>query len=229
MKLTMLPRAPDWEFESRPSNILSRLHSILSTFRGGGNKTLVDMLYKKMAEAESRSAPVLSRSLQPSHAGSPLPSRRPAKGIGPNQDSRANERCDFTGYNQDATVESFSNELGFLQKDLYTEPMVAYSYDDYQQALNVPSDVTIPDMSSSLPWMDPGSVDNSYMATTHTTDISTIMPPWPSYNSMESMIVDFLSQAPGDQSFRGEDSLEHLVLDGETNPLTPHFNNNTNI
>lgn len=248
MKLTMLPRASDWEFESQPSNILSRLHSILSTFRGGGNKALVDMLYKKMAEAESRSAPVLSMSLQPSCAGLPLPSRRLAKGIEANSDARGYALGDFTGYVQAATVEPFSDgsrhgsraiaDVGFLQDDLYTEPMVAHSYNDCQQTMDAQSDVTIPDMSFSLPWMDPGSPENSYMAPTHTTqapvstDISTIIPPWPSYNSMESIIGDFLSQVPRDQPFRGEDLLEHPVMGEElveTNPLPFHFNNKANI
>ncbi|KAK2764450.1 hypothetical protein FQN54_009144 [Arachnomyces sp. PD_36] len=63
-KLALLPRALSWSNEDRPSNILTRLHLILSSFRGGGNKTLVDMLYKKMAQAQTRAGPTLPR--QPS-------------------------------------------------------------------------------------------------------------------------------------------------------------------
>lgn len=60
MNLTLLPSAPSvWDGETRPSSILARLHSILSTFRGGGNKELAEILYKKMAEAQSRSGPTL--------------------------------------------------------------------------------------------------------------------------------------------------------------------------
>ncbi|PYH74342.1 Zn(II)2Cys6 transcription factor [Aspergillus vadensis CBS 113365] len=58
--LAMLPRAPSWDNESRPSSILARLHSILSTFRGGGNKELAELLYRKMADAQARSGPALS-------------------------------------------------------------------------------------------------------------------------------------------------------------------------
>ncbi|KAF9883382.1 hypothetical protein FE257_003549 [Aspergillus nanangensis] len=53
MNLALLPRAPVWDGETRPSSILTRLHSILSTFRGGGNKELVEILYRKMAEAQA--------------------------------------------------------------------------------------------------------------------------------------------------------------------------------
>ena len=62
-KLALLPRALVWNNEDRPSNVLTRLHLILSSFRGGGNKTLVDMLYRKMAEAQSRVGPTLPQPL----------------------------------------------------------------------------------------------------------------------------------------------------------------------
>ncbi|CRL17992.1 Fungal transcriptional regulatory protein, N-terminal [Penicillium camemberti] len=52
MNMAMLPRASFWNDESRPCNILARLHSFLSTFHGGENKELVDVLYKKMTEAQ---------------------------------------------------------------------------------------------------------------------------------------------------------------------------------
>ncbi|PYI00477.1 hypothetical protein BO78DRAFT_42087 [Aspergillus sclerotiicarbonarius CBS 121057] len=65
--LAMLPRAPAWDNESRPSNILARLHSILSTFRGGGNKELAELLYKKMADAQARSGPALSPPIRDPH------------------------------------------------------------------------------------------------------------------------------------------------------------------
>ncbi|GKZ40959.1 hypothetical protein AbraIFM66951_006499 [Aspergillus brasiliensis] len=65
--LAMLPRAPSWDNESRPSSILARLHSILSTFRGGGNKELAELLYKKMADAQARSGPALSPPIREPH------------------------------------------------------------------------------------------------------------------------------------------------------------------
>lgn len=64
MNLAMLPGPPVWDVESRPSQILARLHAILSTFRGGGNKQLVELLYKKMAEAQSISGIALGASLK---------------------------------------------------------------------------------------------------------------------------------------------------------------------
>lgn len=64
MNLAMLPGPPVWDVESRPSQILARLHAILLTFRGGGNKQLVEMLYKKMADAQSICGVALGASLK---------------------------------------------------------------------------------------------------------------------------------------------------------------------
>ncbi|KAL4879950.1 fungal-specific transcription factor domain-containing protein [Aspergillus karnatakaensis] len=54
--MATLPEAPTWDQESRPSSILARLHSILSAFKDGGNNTLVELLYQKMAHAHSVSS-----------------------------------------------------------------------------------------------------------------------------------------------------------------------------
>ncbi|KAK6812573.1 hypothetical protein RU639_011744 [Aspergillus parasiticus] len=62
--LAAIPLSPEWEGESRPNYILSRLHSILSTFRGGGNKKLVDVLYQKMAEVQVIIGPALTTPLR---------------------------------------------------------------------------------------------------------------------------------------------------------------------
>ncbi|KAH1424519.1 hypothetical protein KXV70_000279 [Aspergillus fumigatus] len=64
MNMEMARWPPVWDVESRPSQILTRLHAILSTFRGGGNKQLVELLYKKMAEVESISGLTLGVSLE---------------------------------------------------------------------------------------------------------------------------------------------------------------------
>ncbi|KAE8370856.1 fungal-specific transcription factor domain-containing protein [Aspergillus caelatus] len=66
--LAVLPLSPEWDGESRPNYILSRLHSILSTFRGGGNKKLIDLLYQKMAEVQVVIGPALTTPLR--NAGS---------------------------------------------------------------------------------------------------------------------------------------------------------------
>ncbi|RAL16961.1 Zn(II)2Cys6 transcription factor [Aspergillus homomorphus CBS 101889] len=68
INLAMLPQAPVWDGESRPSSILARLHSILSTFRGGGNKELVDLLYRKMADAQFRTGPALPPPIHEVHS-----------------------------------------------------------------------------------------------------------------------------------------------------------------
>lgn len=51
--MPMLTQTSKWDQESRPSSLLSHLHSLLSAFTDGGNNALVDMLYRKMAHAHS--------------------------------------------------------------------------------------------------------------------------------------------------------------------------------
>ncbi|KAL4959565.1 Zn(II)2Cys6 transcription factor [Aspergillus stella-maris] len=55
----ILPQTAAWEKENRPSNILARLHSILSAFAGGANDALVEILFQKMAQAHYASSPML--------------------------------------------------------------------------------------------------------------------------------------------------------------------------
>ncbi|KAL4813804.1 fungal-specific transcription factor domain-containing protein [Aspergillus spinulosporus] len=55
-----VPDTSRWDQESRPSSILTRLHSILSALTGGENSTLVDILYGKIARAHyMHSTPIL--------------------------------------------------------------------------------------------------------------------------------------------------------------------------
>ncbi|BCS27026.1 Zn(II)2Cys6 transcription factor [Aspergillus puulaauensis] len=51
--MPILTQTSKWGQETRPSSLLSHLHSFLSTFTDGGNNALVDMLYRKMAHAHS--------------------------------------------------------------------------------------------------------------------------------------------------------------------------------
>ncbi len=51
--MPILAQASKWDQETRPSSLLSHLHSLLSAFTDGGHNTLVDMLYRKMAQAHS--------------------------------------------------------------------------------------------------------------------------------------------------------------------------------
>ncbi|KAL4936795.1 hypothetical protein BDV06DRAFT_85449 [Aspergillus oleicola] len=65
---TMLPQTTTWEKENRPSNILARLHSILSAFADGGNDALVDILFQKMAQAHYMSSSAILPSLNHMHS-----------------------------------------------------------------------------------------------------------------------------------------------------------------
>lgn len=210
MKLAMLPRASELEFESRPNNILYRLHSILSTFRGGGNKTLVDMLYKKMAEADSRSAPSLA-ALQPSHAG--YRKSRPSTRLGTDQPSQdvasvangpsPDQDLAVTGQLPEQRTRTVGDSLN-PQEELYIEPMEMDHRDDHRQAIEDPSVDGIPEMPFSPLFPTYIDQDPSYIAPTPSlhaaaaTDLPALAPSWPSYDSVELMLDDFLAQVPGD-------------------------------
>lgn len=232
MKLTMLPRAPEWAFDTRPSNILSRLHSILSTFRGGGNKDLVDMLYKKMAEAESRATPVLSLSLQSSHTGPPVISRL-TKTFDAETDQSASvaERPPAI---RDQYGAHAGDALGYMQDDLYIEPMEVHNYDDHHALETVPY-YGMPGMLFSGPHLNySGDHDPSEMAPMHSlqpgsANLPTMSPSWHSYGSVELMIGDFLSQVPGghfengsvEGSFICDGSTEQTITDPDFAEINP--------
>lgn len=103
---TGLPHAPEWQGDNRPNYILHRLHSILSTFRGGGNKKLVDVLYRKMAEAQLLVGPVLT---------TPLRSRTKRRRVSSREcEARANDR-------QGSGIPEHDPELS-VSEDLATYP-----------------------------------------------------------------------------------------------------------
>jgi len=206
MKLAMIPHASELEFESRPNNILYRLHSILSTFRGGGNKTLVDMLYKKMTEADSRSAPTLSV-LQPSNEGFTQKSRQLTKAGVYQHSQDAATVANGHSPNQDVTglpekrTRTVGEEINITQNELYIERMEMNHRDDCRQSIEDPSVDEIPEMSFSPLFPSYPDHDPSYIAPMHAaaaTDLATLVPPWPSYDSVELMLDDFLAQVPED-------------------------------
>lgn len=215
MKLTMLPCAPTWEFESRPSNILSRLHSILSTFRGGGNKTLVDMLYKKMAEAETRSAPILAKPLQsPTARGI---RRQPGQAM-ESSSPRPSQDAALAGPPEQARPQHWAygsaGELKPVQDLLCIEPMEIGIYDDLSYGAN-----------PNPPYANySGDHDYGYIAPMHPlqepADISTLAPSWSSYDPVKMMIGDFLAQVPGAQ-FLQDDVLESMFTNGDTTQQAP--------
>lgn len=206
----MLPCAPSMEFESRPSSILSRLHSILSTFRGGGNKTLVDMLYKKMAAAESRSAPALAKPLQPPMA--PGTSRSPEKAIGTSHDAAA-----LAGLMEHARLPHIPP--GAADDDLFCiAPMEIGICDDHLPGMQ---SATSYGMASGLPYMNyAGDHDYSSTGPMHAlqepADNSAFAASWPFYDPVEMMIGDFLAQVPGTH-FLDETGLEAGFMDGYMN------------
>ena len=236
MKITMLPRAPKWEFESRPSNILSRLHSILSTFRGGGNKDLVDMLYKKMAEAESRATPVLSPSLQPSHAGPPVISR--LTNIPSSEAAQDDQSASVTEQPpgiRDLYGLHAENALGYMQDDTYIGPMEVHNYDDHHASEAAPY-YNMSEMLFSGPCLNySGDHDPSHMERMHSlqpgsTNAPTMSPSWYSDGSVELMVDDFLSQVPGvhfdngslEGPFINDGSTEQTITDPYFAEVNPH-------
>ncbi|KKK11853.1 hypothetical protein P175DRAFT_0343013 [Aspergillus ochraceoroseus IBT 24754] len=60
ISLAVLPQSGVWDTESPPSSILTKMHSMLCSLRGGGKKNLAEVLYKKMAEVHYTNGPALS-------------------------------------------------------------------------------------------------------------------------------------------------------------------------
>ncbi|KAE8317076.1 fungal-specific transcription factor domain-containing protein [Aspergillus transmontanensis] len=107
--LAAIPLSPEWEGESRPNYILSRLHSILSTFRGGGNKKLVDVLYQKMAEVQVIIGPALTTPLR--NPGSRKPRTPPIQWETEVHGQQAKRIAELTNY--DPTVSTCSDPLAY--------------------------------------------------------------------------------------------------------------------
>lgn len=238
MNLAMLPRAPDWDSESRPSNILSRLHSILSTFRGGGNKTLVDMLYRKMAEAQSRSGPLLARSLRVPQQST----RNELASDGPSQTEETAltqpDPCEFEhfiavietppAHRIDPSLQPGDDEFTRMQRHLQLGQTQLHDDHSYQTTLNDatecgfgeatlnPSYVAYPACSQ-----DPGYMAQSPPTILETGNTPTLSPSWPAHSSVEMMIGDFISQIPDGRfpdestvgSFLTSDDLTREVVD----------------
>ncbi|KAL4974677.1 fungal-specific transcription factor domain-containing protein [Aspergillus desertorum] len=82
----IVPDTSGWGQESRPSNILTRLHSILSALAGGENSTLVDILYGKIARAHHMHSRTILPSLgNANHNGN----RNPKTGTAPSVQDKA--------------------------------------------------------------------------------------------------------------------------------------------
>ncbi|KAJ5167052.1 uncharacterized protein N7482_005833 [Penicillium canariense] len=64
LDLSRLPRAPVWDGESLPRNILARLFSLLTTFRSSGKKEVVELLYEKVAQSEYRAGPTMPATIK---------------------------------------------------------------------------------------------------------------------------------------------------------------------
>lgn len=180
----MLPCSSPVEAENRPSSILSRLHSILSTFRGGGNKTLVDMLYKKMAEAESRSGPALAKPL----LQSPI-SPGTSRSSGPS--GAADDYDDLLCITP--------MEIGICDDHL---PGMSYGMAPGMPYMNYPGDHDYGSIAPMHAMQEPADSSASVTAS------------WASYNPVEMAIGDFLAtQVPGAHFFE-QTGLETDFMDG---------------
>lgn len=166
-----------------------------------------------MAEAESRSAPTLS-TLQPSYAGPPKSRQLTRVSESSHDDEKANHDQDVaivaTGY---ATIEqgtAVTEQIpeqriragDEISNELYIEPMEMHSSDDHRQAMKDDASVygAIPGMPFSPPFLHYVDQDPGYIAPMHAaaaSDIPTLASSWPSYDSVELMLDDFLAQVPG--------------------------------
>ncbi|PLB44521.1 hypothetical protein P170DRAFT_430403 [Aspergillus steynii IBT 23096] len=223
MNMAMLPRAPIWDGESRPSSILARLHSILSTFRGGGNKELAEILYKKMAEAQVRSGPTLSPSLKAPHGpalsrplsgpskdglreeGSadkdPSSSRSTPPGLHNSGISTTNWGDDLQTIGYEDLLQNSASIATDAQPDGYSHVTNPFSYKDMISPSLAGMGLTPPSFFPAYSY-DPSYAILSTQAPPVLDDtrnifsgISSLSPSFAS-GSMEMLIGDFISQIP---------------------------------
>lgn len=178
------------------------------------------MLYKKMAEAESRATPILSPSLQPSHTGPPVISRlTKTPGSEPVQHGQSASVAEQPPKIRDQYGAHAGDALGYMQDDLYIEPMEAPNYDDHHASESAPY-YGMPGVLFGGPNLNySGDHDSSDMGPMHSlqpgsANFPTMSPSWHSYGSVELMIGDFLSQVPGGEFENG--SLEGFTNDVPT-------------
>jgi len=125
----MLPEAPTWDHDIRPSSVLARLHSILTAFRDGGNNALVEILYQKMAHAQSLSSAAVPRPLRRANSGQkPRAVNHAVAGASSSEwepwDSRNSQRSRDTGTVGNVPPEP-SLEAAFANEDSLGESPIA--------------------------------------------------------------------------------------------------------
>ena len=189
------------------------------------------MLYKKMAEAESRATPVLSPSLQPSHAGPPVISRLtniPSSEAA--QDDQSASVAEQTPGIRDLYWLHAENALGYMQDDTYIGPMEVHNYDD-NHALETAPYYNMSEMVFSGPCLSyPSHMERMRSLQPGSTNAPTMSPSWHSYGSDELMVGDFLSQVPGghfdngslEGSFINDGSTEQTITDPYFAEINPH-------
>jgi hypothetical protein len=128
----MLPLSPEWDGGNRPNYILFQLHSILSTFRGGGNKKLVDILYRKMADAQLIAGPALSGGIRTSERKPRVSGTRRASSeeheARANNDQNANQNPELTNH------EPMPGGSGYQYPDTVDPLPLAFQFDAHDLA-----------------------------------------------------------------------------------------------
>lgn len=162
-----------------------------------------------MAEADSRSAPTLS-ALQPSHAG--YRKSRQLTRVGVNQHSQdavtvatgpsLDQDLAVTGQLPEQRTRTIGDSLN-PPEELHVEPMEMDHRNDHRQAIKDPSVDGIPEMPFSPLFpnyidQDPYIAPTPFLHASAAPDLPALAPSWPSYDSVELMLDDFLAQVPGD-------------------------------
>jgi len=209
--LASLPRPLQWAMDNRPSNILARLHSFLSAFRGEGNKTLVNLLHRKMAEAQLSSGPSSSIPFDSSFQLSRRSIPHQARGVSEVQDEEESNSALITLPGGPTTDFSFSleSQVGLPQIDFNSGENILPNYCQNDAQLAVEGEAhsdksmqAIPQQQASrsnLDSEDIASMDillSPFLANNVSSPLSPLVPLtalWPSPNSAEMLFGDMVS------------------------------------
>jgi hypothetical protein len=141
----MFPEASTWDQDIRPSSVLARLHSILTAFKDSGNNSLVDILYQKMARAQSLSSTTVPRSLR---GLNPTQKRKAECRTIPrssntdwNSFNETNSQPSILGRTTSSVAQQTRTDTGFDEDSLDEHRMVA-------QAQSILSDILVTPSSS---------------------------------------------------------------------------------
>ncbi|KAL2871711.1 Zn(II)2Cys6 transcription factor [Aspergillus lucknowensis] len=161
--MSMLPEAPTWDQDARPSSVLARLHLILMAFKDGGNNALVEILYQKMAHAQLLSSSAVPPSLN--GPGSAYRSRHDVHTVdgGFSRESQLRESASTPFSSQQSATADWAWQIRPDTASNTSDDPV----DDNRKASKTDSNLPEAIISASLPQRD---FDNSwaYIDPTHT-------------------------------------------------------------